>query len=215
MLRVLQDKEVRPLGETKSRRVDVRIMASTNQDLRVKIDEKLFREDLYYRLNVISLEMPPLRERPEDIPLLTEHFLRKCAEDAGEDYRRISAELTDRLVQYQWPGNVRELENLVRRAMILSQGPEIGVEDVAWDGDDDTACLVSDEVKSLPYKEAKRVVLERFNHEYVAHLLTRNSGNVTRAARECGLERQALQQVMRRYGIKSKDFLDQAGGSDR
>jgi DNA-binding NtrC family response regulator len=215
LLRVLQEKEIRPLGDTKSIRVDVRILASTNQDLRAKIEEKLFREDLFYRLNVISLEMPPLRERPEDIPLLTEHFLKKWAEEMGKKYSRVSAEFADRLMKHQWPGNVRELENLVRRALILSSGPEIGIEDVAWDRDGDATCLVTDSVKRLPFKEAKRVVLERFHYEYVADLLTRSGGNVTQAAHECGLERQALQQVMRRYGIKSKDYQPDHKESDR
>lgn len=206
LLRVLQDKEIRPLGETTSTNVDVRIVASTNQNLRDRIGQKLFREDLFYRLNVISLQMPPLRDRPEDIPLLVEYFLRKCGEELGKEYRRIVPELVERMVKYSWPGNVRELENLIRRAVILSTGPEIRIEDIEWEKDDRATCLVTDEVKSLQYKEAKRVVLERFHHEYITDALVRSQGNVTRAARECGLERQALQHVMRRYGIKSKDF---------
>jgi DNA-binding NtrC family response regulator len=206
LLRVVQEKEIRPLGETKSFRVDARIVASTNRNLREKIAQGLFREDLFYRLNVISIQMPALRERPEDILLLAQHFLQRCAEESGKGSMRISPELADSLVKYPWPGNVRELENLIRRAVILSVGPEIGNGDVDLERDSHAKCLVTEEVKRLPYKEAKRLVLERFHREYVSEGLARSRGNVTQAARACGLERQALQQVMRRYGIKSKDF---------
>ncbi len=206
LLRVIQEKEIRPLGETKSIKVDARIVASTNRNLREKIDQGLFREDLFYRLNVISLHMPPLRERPDDILLLAQHFLQRFAEEAGKEGIRITPELADSLVKYSWPGNVRELENLIRRAVILSPGPEIRNGDVELETDAQAKCLVTEEVKKLPYKEAKRLVLERFHYEYVAEGLKRSHGNVTQAARACGLERQALQQVMRRYGIKSKDF---------
>ncbi|MFH1117678.1 MAG: sigma-54 dependent transcriptional regulator [Pseudomonadota bacterium] len=206
LLRVIQEKEIRPLGETKSIKVDARIVASTNRNLRESIALGHFREDLFYRLNVISLHMPPLRERPEDILLLAQHFLRKCSAESGKEGMRISPELAESLVDYSWPGNVREMENLIRRAVILSTGTEIRPEDVDLERDPQEKCLVTDEVKKLPYKEAKRLVLERFHHEYVSDGLARSRGNVTQAARECGLERQALQQVMRRYGIKSRDF---------
>jgi len=206
LLRVVQEKEIRPLGGTKSIRVNARIVASTNRNLREKIAQGLFREDLYYRLNVISLQMPPLRQKTEDILLLAQHFLQRCCRESGKESMRISPELADSLMKYPWPGNVRELENLIRRAVILSTGPEIRMEDVELERDTQAKCLVTEEVKRLPYKEAKRLVLERFHSEYVADGLARSQGNVTQAARECGLERQALQQVMRRYGIKSKDF---------
>ncbi|MDQ7783895.1 MAG: sigma-54 dependent transcriptional regulator [Desulfomonilaceae bacterium] len=206
LLRVIQEKEIRPLGETKSIKVDARIVASTNRNLKEKIEQGLFREDLFYRLNVISLQMPPLRERPEDIPSLARHFLQRCAEESGKEGMRISPELAESLVKYSWPGNVRELENLIRRAVILCAGPEIRNEDVELERDLPEKCLVTEEVKRLPYKEAKRLVLERFHREYVSEGLARSRGNVTQAARACGLERQALQQVMRKYGIKSKDF---------
>jgi DNA-binding NtrC family response regulator len=206
LLRVIQEKEIRPLGETKSVKVDVRIIASTNQDLDEKIKQKQFREDLFYRLNVISLHMPPLRERAEDILILAEHFLKKCANDTGKEAKPLSQELLDRILRYRWPGNVRELENLIRRSAILSTGPEIRCRDFEWGTEEPADCLVTGEIKDLPYKDAKRLVLERFHNEYLADALSRNRGNVTHAAKECGLERQALQQVMRRYGLKSKDF---------
>jgi DNA-binding NtrC family response regulator len=206
LLRVLQDKEIRPLGETRGFKVDVRIIASTNRDLAQKIQENLFREDLFYRLNVLSLQMPPLRERPEDIPLLVDHFLKRFCAEFNTVSKTVSPQLMHALLTHPWRGNVRELENVVSRAVLLAKGPEISPEDIDWKEDISTECLVSESVRELPYKEAKARVLERFNKEYLSALLVRHNSNVTRAAKECGLERQALQQVMRRYGIKSKDF---------
>lgn len=211
LLRVLQDKEIRPLGETKSVKVDVRIVASTNQDLRRKIEERRFREDLFYRLNVISLHMPPLRERPEDIPPLAAHFLKKWCQDLGKPAKRLATEAMDRLLKQTWPGNVRQLENLIRRAVILSRGTDIQPDEIEWESNNEAECLVADQVKHLPYKDAKRLVLERFHLEYVSSALLRNGGNVTHAAKELGMERQALQQIMRRYGIKSKDYQQATG----
>jgi DNA-binding NtrC family response regulator len=207
LLQVLQDKEIRPLGETKRLKVDVRIIASTNRDLTQKMRENLFREDLYYRLNVLSIHMPPLRERPEDIPLLADHFLKKFCSEFNKELKTFSPRLMHRLIAHPWRGNVRELENVVSRAVLLSAGPEITPEDIEWVDDSSPVCLTTDSsIKDLPYKEAKAKVLERFNQEYLAALLLRHNSNVTQAAKGCGLERQTLQQVMKRYGIKSKDF---------
>lgn len=206
LLRVLQEKEIRPLGQTKSIKVDVRIIASTNQDLAAKIRENLFREDLFYRLNVLSLQLPPLRERPEDVPLLVDHFLGKFCREYGKKPKTVAPSLMHRFLTHPWKGNVRELENTVSRAVLLSAGSEIQAEDIEWETETAADCLVSEALKDLPYKEAKARVLERFHHEYLSDVLVRNNSNVTKAAKACGLERQALQQVMRRYGIKPKDF---------
>jgi DNA-binding NtrC family response regulator len=206
LLRVLQEKEIRPLGETKNIKVDVRIIASTNQDLAARIKENAFREDLFYRLNVLSLHMPPLRERKEDIPLLVGHYLQKFCAEYGRPAKTISPELMRKFMNNYWRGNVRELQNTISRAVLLSPAEEIRPEDIDWDKGPLAECLVTDEVAHLQYKEAKAAVLEKFHMEYLGGLLTRNNSNVTRAAKECGMERQALQQIMRRYGIKSKDF---------
>jgi DNA-binding NtrC family response regulator len=205
LLRVLQDKEIRPLGQTKSVKVDVRIIASTNRDLRAKIKDRTFREDLFYRLNVMSLHMPPLRERREDVPLLANHFLKRFCAEYGKSPKTLSAAFMHRLMNSTWNGNVRELENLMRRAVLLSPSPVIEMEDAGLDVGGATDCLVSEAVQELPYKEAKVKVLERFHQEYLHELLMRNQRNVTKAAKACGLERQALQQILRRYGVKSKD----------
>jgi DNA-binding NtrC family response regulator len=206
LLRVLQDKQIRPLGQNKSVKVDVRIIASTNRDLQAKIREGDFREDLFYRLNVMSLEMPPLRERRDDIPLLADHFVKHFCAEFRKETRSLSPAAMQSLVNYPWRGNVRELENVIGRAVLLSGDSVIQAEDLQLDLSDSTECLVTEKIKGLPYKNAKASVLERFNIEYLTDLLARNRGNVTKAAKECGLERQALQQVLRRYGIKSRDF---------
>jgi DNA-binding NtrC family response regulator len=206
LLRVLQDKEIRPLGQNKSVKVDVRIIASTNRDLEAKIKDGSFREDLFYRLNVLSLQMPPLRERSEDIPLLVEHLLAKFIKEFNKRPKSVAVELMHKFMSYQWRGNVRELENVISRAVLLAPEDTIRPEDVDWLPDPGDDCLMPKDFMSLPYKDAKARVLERFNREYISSLLLRHNSNVTRAAKECGLERQALQQVMRRYGIKSKSF---------
>jgi len=205
LLRVLQDKEIRPLGQNKSVKVDVRILASTNQDLATKIKGGLFREDLFYRLNVMSMHMPPLRERQQDVPLLADHFLKRFCREFGKEPKSVAPGLMQRLVNYPWRGNVRELENVISRAVLLSADTVIQADDLQLDLDS-VECLVTERIKGLSYKHAKASVLERFNREYLTDLLARNHGNVTKAARACGLERQALQQVLRRYGIKSRDF---------
>ena len=212
LLRVIEDKEIRPLGDTKSVKVDVRIIASTNQDLEAKMKENLFREDLFYRLNVVSVHMPPLRERREDIPLLIDYFLNKFCQEFGKEPRSIAPQLMQRFLAHPWRGNVRELANVMNRVVLLAPGSVIQLEDLDWDLVPASDYLVTDSIKGLSYKDAKTLVLERFHQEYIADLLIRNNSNVTKAARECGLERQALQQVMRRYGIKPRDLQS---GADR
>jgi len=206
LLRVLQDKEIRPLGDTRSVKVDVRIIASTNRDLAAKMKDNLFREDLFYRLNVMSIYMPPLRERLEDIPVLIGHFLHRFCAEFGREARTVPPEVMRRLINHPWRGNVRELENVVSRLVLLSSDTVIRAEDLGADFVDPGDCLMTPEFNRFQYKEAKSRVLERFHQEYLASLLSRTSGNVTRAAKDCGLERQALQQIMRRYGVKSKHF---------
>ena len=125
LLRVLQEWKVRPLGSTEERRVDVRVIAATNQDLRRRVAEKSFREDLFYRISVIPLPVPPLRERAEDIPLLALHFLQRFGEQMGKPVRGLAPEALEALRRYSWPGNVRELENAIERAVALETGPEV------------------------------------------------------------------------------------------
>jgi DNA-binding NtrC family response regulator len=206
LLRVLQEKEIKPLGDTRSISVDVRIIASTNQDLKDKIQKGLFREDLFYRLNVLPLKLPPLSERRSDIPLIANHFLEKHCVKLGKPLKTISPELMTLLMNRRWEGNVREMENIILRGILFSRAEEIQPRDVGIE--EGTKTMASPFDTSFPplYRDAKEETLKSFNTGYIGRLLSQNDGNVTQAAQMCGLERQALQQIMRRYGIESKHY---------
>lgn len=205
LLRALQEKEIKPLGQNRTVKVDVRVLASTNQDLGKRISEGKFREDLFYRLKVVSLHLPPLRERMEDVAPLAEHFLQKHGPRLGREGIRLTPEAMESLLSHDWPGNVRELENRIQQALILARSkaldrlqlfPESGPREAEWPN-----------VEHLPYKEAKLKIMSHFHKNYFSKLLEENKGNVTRAAEACGLERQALQQLLRRFGISRQDFI--------
>jgi DNA-binding NtrC family response regulator len=207
LLRVLQEKEIKPLGDNRTYKVDVRIIASTNQDLRDKIATGQFREDLYYRLNVVSVHTPSLREIPEDIPLMANHFLSLYCSQFGSSKKRFSEDAMRTLVSRKWTGNVRELQNEVERAIIFSKGETITPGDLG--------CALpglpcDEEADSTPcefkYKEARRKILEDFNVAYITRLLRVSEGNVSLAAKEAGLERQSLQHLMKKYGISAGEF---------
>ena len=207
LLRVLQEKTIKPLGDTKDIRVDVRVVASTNRNLQEKMRTGEFREDLYYRLNVVPIEMPPLRERREDIPLLVDHFLKIHGKELNRPAKTVSPELMDLFLRRDWEGNVRELENTVMRGILFAPGEEILPEHVGFsEGRLPCSLLGEEAIHDLPYREAKEEVLRRFNTAYIERLLSITDGNVTRAAKMCGLERQALQQVMRRFNIRADKF---------
>jgi len=208
LLRVIQEKEFKPLGDTKSVQVDVRIIASTNQDLADKISRREFREDLYYRLNVLPIELPPLRERQEDIPLIATHLLARHCAKLDQPLKRPSPQLLDHLMTHTWPGNVRELENCLIQGIMFSAGKEITQADIGQRGAAAKTASGKAELAGLPYKEAKDQTLQRFNQTFIGHLLETFKGNVTHAAKAAGLERQALQQIMRRYDIQADKFRD-------
>jgi DNA-binding NtrC family response regulator len=204
LLRVLQEKEIKPLGHPKSARVDVRVLASTNRNLKELMGAGEFREDLFYRLNVVSIEIPPLRERKEDIPLLVEHFFKKYSEKFGKENLRLTHGIVEALCRNPWQGNVRELENAVERAVIMSKSRNLTLSDSLPDNREQSD--FQSHLDPLPYKEAKEQVLTRFNLTYLAAVLGRFQGNVTHAARMCGLERQSFQQLLRRYGIRAEEY---------
>ena len=206
LLRVLQEKEFKPLGDTRSVAVDVRILASTNQALKEKIQKGEFREDFFYRLNVLPIHLPPLRERREDIPLIANHLLAKHCRKLKRTGKKISAELLEIFTNRVWEGNVREMENLIIQGILFSSDDEIQPRDVGLKWEPKRPCLVDGTTRDLPYKAAKEQTLKSFNTDYINNLLAASKGNVTRAAKLCGLERQALQQIMRRYGIKAEPF---------
>ncbi len=205
LLRVLQEKEVKPVGTGRSIKVDVRVIASTNSNLKEQMEEKRFREDLYYRLNVVSIELPPLRERIGDIPILARHFLSRFAEAFQKPHLKLDPGALEALAANPWQGNVRELENAVKRGVIMAKGEAIVSSNLF--PEKEAECLATaKEAIHLPYREAKAQVLSNFTREYLSHLLAQNGGNVTHAARQSGMERQALQQILRRYDIRADDF---------
>lgn len=206
LLRVLQEKEIKPLGDTKSIKVDARIIASTNQYLKEKIKSGEFREDFFYRLNVLPIKTPALREHPEDIPLIAGHLLEKHCVKMNKPFKGISADLMEVFMSRAWEGNVRELENALMQGILYSTADEIRPGDVDLSRSKQADSQLTTSFQDLPYKAAKELILKDFNHNYISFLLQANSGNVTRAARQCGLERQALQQIMRRYEIKADDY---------
>jgi DNA-binding NtrC family response regulator len=206
LLQALEDKEIKPLGQTKTYPVDIRIIASTNADLKTKMESHEFRPDLFYRLNVVNIEMPTLRERGEDIPLLAEHFLERFCSELNKEGKRISPALMRLFLEREWEGNVRELENTIKRAVAMSPGEEIQIGDTGWSLPVHAKAFDPGEYTNVPYREAKAAILKKFNVDYITQALRETSGNVTRAAKLCSLERQSLQQIMKRYDIKSIDF---------
>ena len=212
LLRVLENREIKRVGGDRTIPVNVRVVAATNRDLRQMVNEGTFREDLYYRLSVVQIDLPSLRERPEDIPLLVEHFLSDMASRRwpGEPERRftVTADAMARLQGYAWPGNIRELKNTVERAASLADGMELGVRDLMPSSQKTpplplpggNAELFVDE--GLPFKEAKQRVLDVFEAAYLKALLDKHGGNVTRSANAAGLTRYHLRELAKRYGIR-------------
>jgi transcriptional regulator with GAF, ATPase, and Fis domain len=213
LLRVLESRMVKRVGGTREIPVDVRVVAATNRDLRKMVTTGAFREDLYYRLGVISVELPALRERPDDIPALVESFLAQVAARRfpGETRRfEVTAEALDKLLAYAWPGNVRELRNTVERAASLSESTLLGVTDLLPSsrtnllpvGPGSAARFVED---GLPFKEAKQRVIDEFEAAYLRALFDRHGDNVTRSAQAAGLTRYHLRELAKRYGIRNSD----------
>ena len=188
LLRVLQQKEISRLGSEQTTKVDVRILAATNRDLKQAIQEKRFREDLYYRLNVISIHIPPLIERTEDIPLLVETFIRKCCAEMNKEEKKVAPSALKLLMEYDWPGNVRELENVIERALVIGQAREILPDDLPFS----RRLLRPTELpKSLKLME--KIHIER--------ILKENDWNISKAARELEIDRQTLYNKMQKYEI--------------
>ena len=197
LLRVLQHREVIPVGATEAIPVDTRVLAATNRDLDEEIRRGTFRSDLFYRLNVISLHLPPLRQRRDDIPLLAETFLQRAAAARGEEPKRLDPEALAALTEYQWPGNVRELENALERAVILTPAPTIGVSGlpervVARKSEP----LVSERTPPNP-------TLEAVERAYILWVLQSEGGNKTRAAEALGIDPSTLYRKLARYGVEA------------
>ena len=196
LLRVLQEEEVRPLGESKARMVDVRVIAATARNLEAEIAAGRFREDLFYRLDVVRLEVPPLRERPRDVPLLADHFLAQFRDTLGKPVRTLSDDALERLVAYRWPGNVRELETVMERAVILAEGDTITLRELPHnvvspeDGDSAGA--------DLSLKRARRSA----ELQAIRRALRATRGNRTHAARLLQISHRALLYKLKEYGVR-------------
>ncbi len=191
LLRVLQEEEVRRLGETRNRKVDVRIIAATNKDLKTEMEARRFREDLFHRISVLPIHLPPLRDRREDIPLLVDQFLRQFNHELGRAIRAFTPQALDRLKSHAWPGNVRELENRVKQAMVMAKGDVIDVEAL----DLFPAGAVGTAFPS--FKKAKA----EFVRTYLVQCLQLVKGNVAAAARLAGKDRKDFYDLMKRHHV--------------
>jgi transcriptional regulator with GAF, ATPase, and Fis domain len=210
LLRVLQEREVIPVGGTEPVPVDVRLIAATNRDLDEEIRAGRFRSDLFYRLNVIAIHLPPLRTRRDDIALLAEGFLHRVASERKEELKVLAPDALDAILVYDWPGNVRELENLIHRELLLADGEEIRLESLQ-----PQQAAVADESDASPapltqrsFREAKACAVDAFERAYIAELLTRANGNVSLAARLAGKERSRLGKLLRKHGLCGAAFRD-------
>jgi transcriptional regulator with PAS, ATPase and Fis domain len=197
LLRALQHREVIPVGSTEAVAVDTRVVAATNRDLDEQIRTGHFRSDLYYRLNVIAVHLPPLRHRRDDIPMLAEYFLQRIAAARGEPAKRITDPAAEILREYQWPGNVRELENALERAVILTPGDEIGPESLPERVTErKSEPLVSTRTPPNP-------TLEAIERAYIMWVLQSESGNKTRTAEVLGIDPSTLYRKLSRYGVEA------------
>ncbi|HET9369011.1 MAG TPA: sigma 54-interacting transcriptional regulator, partial [Vicinamibacterales bacterium] len=198
LLRVLQEREFEPVGSDRTVRVDVRVIAATNRDLRQLVADGRFQEDLYYRLNVIPMAMPPLRERREDIPLLVEHFVQRHATRAGKRVTGVSAQAMTVLVNASWPGNVRELENAVERAVVLSPGPVIEARDITMTG------AAAAPQASLPFVKLKEN-LDWTERETVRQALRAANGVKKDAAEAIGVSQRAMSYYLAKHRIDDRE----------
>ena len=196
LLRVLQEREFERLGGTKTLKVDVRLIAATNKDLRAALEQGTFREDLYYRLNVVPIDIPPLREHKEDIPDLVSHFLLRFTRDNGKQVLEITPEAMKLLMDYHWPGNVRQLENTIERAVALSADPVIHVEDISLDSG-----IAGRDARAPAALLPEGMTLEQWEDEIIREALRRASGNKSQAARMLGLSRNALRYRLSKIGV--------------
>jgi DNA-binding NtrC family response regulator len=198
LLRVLQEREIERLGGSRPIPVDVRVLAATNVNLKSAVKDRTFREDLFYRLNVVPITVPPLRDRRDDIPHLVDHFVRKIARECHRDVRSVSDGALEVLVRYDWPGNVRELENVIHRAVVLARGSVINLQDVPFDVAMPETGSRMDEDTGLALRDA----CDRFERQYVLRALDRVQWNVSRAARMLGVHRNTILAKLTAWGVQ-------------
>ena len=202
LLRLLQEREYKPLGDPKLRRANIWIIAATNRDIQTLVKEGKFRDDLFYRLNVVSLYTPPLRERREDIPILVRHFINKYSKELNKPIKEVSDDTMKALIAYSWPGNVREVENKIQQMIVMSSGPVLSLESTQSHLNE----LNSKESKLEYLNVAKRKVIASFEKSYLIQLLKEHKGNVASAARRAGKNRTSLWNLIKKYNLSPKLF---------
>jgi DNA-binding NtrC family response regulator len=203
VLRVLEERTLERVGGTKPLQVEVRVVAATHRDLESDVAARRFREDLYYRLKVVEIALPPLRERPEDLPTLAERFLAEVAARLGRPHKRLAPAALATLARHAWPGNVRELRNVIEQAAVLAAGDEIEAGDLRLGPGAAPATPAPGE---LPFADAKRLAVEGFERDFLLRALRANGGNVSRTAEAIGMVRQSLQLKIRELGLRDEDW---------
>ncbi|WP_027722089.1 sigma-54-dependent transcriptional regulator [Maridesulfovibrio zosterae] len=205
LLRTLQEGEIRPVGASNNVKVDVRIIASTNRNLEAKVGDNSFRSDLYYRLNVLTLHVPTLSERRQDIPLLARHFLIATCRETGVDEKELSTDALVYLSMRKWPGNIRELQNFIRKLTVFTPAQHIEMNHIRMVESIDGVPQSTEREVSL-YKEAKEKIVDDFTRTYTTELLSSYNGNVSEAARQSGLSRMALLKILKRLDMDAAEF---------
>ncbi|EKD46978.1 MAG: hypothetical protein ACD_66C00270G0005 [uncultured bacterium] len=218
LLRALESREIKRVGSTQPVNLEIRVICATNRDLKKEVEEGRFREDLYYRLSVVKIQLPPLRERSEDIPLIAETILSHARYNKKADgtfyANKVEDDAIKTLQRYQWPGNVRELNNILERAVSFSENGIINgahlnfIFSEATQEDEATVRMAAVDL-NLPFKEAKQKIVESFEKEYLEDLLKRNKNNVSRAAREAKIDRKHLRNLLVKYGIIEPSVEDE------
>jgi DNA-binding NtrC family response regulator len=206
VLRVLQERMLERVGGNQPIGIDVRVVAATHRDLEKEVEEGRFREDLYYRLRVVQVDLPPLRDRSEDVPALVERFLANLAERHSREKMRISTEALNALVRHDWPGNVRELRNVVEQAAVLATPPEILPADLSLMKKRSKSGIEAIPEDGVSFAEAKRRAVEEFERSYLLRALREHDGNISRTAEAIGMVRQSLQQKIRELGLRTEDW---------
>jgi len=216
LLRVLQEGEIRPVGGVEPKHVDVRLIAATNRDLVSMVKEGSFREDLYYRVNVIAISLPPLRDRSDDIPLLAFHFLRKYARRMKKEVNKISVDALQALQGYSWTGNVRELENVIERSVVLAATDTITAQDLPAKILSESFYLMDEgaglDMTKYSYQDAKQRALASFNRSYISALLKEAQGNISFASEKAGMDRSNFKKLIKKYGIDISEYREEASG---
>jgi len=205
LLRVLQERVLQRVGGVETIELDVRVISASNRDLAKMVEEGSFRQDLYYRLVVFPINLPPLRDRREDIPLLVEHFLEKHARDAGKRVTGVEAQAMDAMATHGWPGNVRELENVIHRTLLVSSGLELTLDDLpAGIGQDQPSAALGSQPAADSGSTGATLNLEELERETIVRAMENNKGNLSDVARQLGIGRSTLYRKLEQYGLREK-----------